>query len=173
MEKRWVLKQQGSEEDNEKLAKELNIEPVLANLLVQRGVRTFDQARAFFRPQLDDLYDPFLMKDMNLAIERIGKAIQNNEKILIYGDYDVDGTTSVALVYSFFKEFHDNIGYYVPDRYSEGYGISLQGIQYAQESEYSLIIALDCGIKANDKVAYAKKLFHSNSRLYQNPKTRI
>jgi len=157
MEKRWVLKQQGSKDDNEKLAKELNIEPVLANLLVQRGVRTFDEARAFFRPQLDDLYDPFLMKDMNRAIERIGRAIQSNENILIYGDYDVDGTTSVALVYSFLKEFYGNIGYYVPDRYSEGYGISLQGVQHALEGNYSLIIALDCGIKANEKVTYAKK----------------
>ena len=157
MEKRWVLKQQGSKEENEKLANELNIEPELANLLIQRGVRTFDQARVFFRPQLDDLHDPFLMKDMNLAIERIERAIQNNENILIYGDYDVDGTTSVALVYSFFKEFYNNIGYYVPDRYSEGYGISLQGIQYAQENNYSLIITLDCGIKANEKIDYAKK----------------
>ena len=157
MEKRWVLKQQGSKEENEKLANELNIEPELANLLIQRGVRTFDQARVFFRPQLDDLHDPFLMKDMNLAIERIERAIQNNENILIYGDYDVDGTTSVALVYSFFKEFYNNIGYYVPDRYSEGYGISLQGIQYAQENNYSLIITLDCGIKANEKIDFAKK----------------
>ncbi len=157
MEKRWVLKKQGSEEENEKLANELNIEPVLANLLVQRGVKSFDQAKAFFRPQLDDLYDPFLMKDMDLAIERIEKAIQNNEKILVYGDYDVDGTTSVALVYSFFKEIYDNMGYYVPDRYSEGYGISLQGIQHAQENNYSLIIALDCGIKANEKISYAKQ----------------
>lgn len=157
MEKRWVLKQQGSPEENEKLSKELNIEPVLANLLVQRGVKTFDQAKAFFRPQLDDLYDPFQMKDMDRAIERIGKAIQNNEHILVYGDYDVDGTTSVALVYSFFKEIYDNIGYYVPDRYSEGYGISLQGIQHAQENDYTLIIALDCGIKANEKIGYAKE----------------
>lgn len=157
MEKRWVLKQQGREEENEKLAKELNIEPVLANLLVQRGVRTFDQAKAFFRPQLDDLHDPFLMKDMNVAIERIERAVQNNENILVYGDYDVDGTTSVALVYSFFKEIYTNIGYYVPDRYSEGYGISLQGIQHAQEKGYTLIIALDCGIKANEKIEYAKK----------------
>jgi len=156
MEKRWVLKQQGSKEENEKLAKELNIEPVLANLLVQRGVRTFDEAKAFFRPQLNDLYDPFLMKDMSRAIERIERAIQNNENILIYGDYDVDGTTSVALVYSFLKEIYGNIGYYVPDRYSEGYGISLQGVQHAQEGNYSLIIALDCGIKANEKVSYAK-----------------
>jgi single-stranded-DNA-specific exonuclease len=156
MEKRWVLKQQGGKEENEKLANELNIEPVLANLLVQRGVRTFDEAKAFFRPQLDDLHDPFLMKDMNLAIERIEKAIQNNENILIYGDYDVDGTTSVALVYSFLKEFYDNVGFYVPDRYSEGYGISLQGVQFAQDNGFSLVIALDCGIKANEKIDYAR-----------------
>jgi single-stranded-DNA-specific exonuclease len=157
MEKRWVLKTQGGKEENEKLASELNIDPVLANLLTQRGVRTFDQAKAFFRPELDDLYDPFLMKDMDLAITRIEKAIQNKENILIYGDYDVDGTTSVALVYSFLKEFYDKIGFYVPDRYSEGYGISLQGVQYAQENEFSLIIALDCGIKANEKVDYARR----------------
>ena len=157
MEKRWVLKQQGTKEENEKLAKELNIEPILANLLTQRGVRNFDQAKAFFRPELGDLYDPFLMKDMNLAIERIEKAIQKNEKILIYGDYDVDGTTSVALVYSFLKEFYDHVGYYVPDRYSEGYGISLQGVQHAQENDFTLVIALDCGIKANEKIDYAKK----------------
>ncbi|MFP4023471.1 MAG: single-stranded-DNA-specific exonuclease RecJ [Thiohalospira sp.] len=157
MEKRWVLKPQGNEKDVQKLAKELNIEPVLANLLVQRGVKTFEQSKAFFRPSLDNLYDPFLMKDMNLAIERIEKAIHNNENILIYGDYDVDGTTSVALVYTFLKSIYPNVGYYVPDRYSEGYGISLQGIQHAQENNYSLIIALDCGIKANEKIKYAKK----------------
>ncbi|MCK5028577.1 MAG: single-stranded-DNA-specific exonuclease RecJ [Bacteroidales bacterium] len=157
MKKRWVLKQQGEKEENEKLANELNIDPILATLLIQRNVKTFDQAKAFFRPELDDLYDPFLMKDMNLAIERIGKAIKNNENILVYGDYDVDGTTSVALVYSFLKEFYDNVGYYVPDRYSEGYGVSLQGVQFAQDNEFSLIIALDCGIKANEKIDYAKK----------------
>lgn len=157
MEKRWVLKPQGNEKDVQHLAKELNIEPVLANLLVQRGVKTFEQSKAFFRPSLDNLYDPFLMKDMDLAIERIEKAIHNNENILIYGDYDVDGTTSVALVYTFLKEFYPNVGYYVPDRYSEGYGVSLQGIQNAQENNFSLIIALDCGIKANEKVDYAKK----------------
>lgn len=157
MEKRWVIKPQGNEKDVQKLAEELNIKPVLANLLVQRGVKTFEQAKAFFRPSLDNLYDPFLMKDMNLAIERIEKAIHNNENILIYGDYDVDGTTSVALVYTFLKEIYPNVGYYVPDRYSEGYGVSLQGIQNAQENNFSLIIALDCGIKANEKVDYAKK----------------
>ncbi len=157
MEKRWVLKPQGNEKNVKKLAKELNNEPVLANHLVPRGVKTFEQLKAFFRPSLDNLYDPFLMKDMNLAIERIEKAIHNNENILIYGDYDVDGTTSVALVYTFLKSIYPNVGYYVPDRYSEGYGISLQGIQHAQENNYSLIIALDCGIKANEKIKYAKK----------------
>ena len=156
MEKRWVLKKQGEKEVNEKLANELNIDPALANLLTQRGVSTFDQAKAFFRPEIDDLHDPFLMKDMDLAIERIGKAIQDNENILIYGDYDVDGTTSVALVYSFLKEFYPNVGFYVPDRYSEGYGISLQGVQFAQDNEFSLVIALDCGIKANEKIDYAR-----------------
>lgn len=156
MEKRWVLKKQGEKEENERLANELNIDPVLANLLTQRGVKTFDQAKAFFRPELDDLHDPFLMKDMALAIERIEKAIQNNENILIYGDYDVDGTTSVALVYSFLKEFYEKVGYYVPDRYSEGYGISLQGVQFALDNEFSLVIALDCGIKANEKIDYAR-----------------
>jgi single-stranded-DNA-specific exonuclease len=157
MEKRWLLKQQGSKEANEKLANELNIKPILSNLLTQRGIQTFEQAKAFFRPQLDDLHDPFLMKDMELAVERIKEAINSNENILIYGDYDVDGTTSVALVYSFLKEFYDNVGYYVPDRYSEGYGISLQGVDHALENSYSLVIALDCGIKANDKIDYAKK----------------
>ncbi|MDA3953733.1 MAG: single-stranded-DNA-specific exonuclease RecJ [Bacteroidales bacterium] len=157
MEKRWLLKKQGSKEDNEKLANELNIDPILANLLTQRGVKTFDQAKAFFRPELNDLYDPFLMKDMDLAVERIGKAIKTGENILIYGDYDVDGTTSVALVYSFLKEFYDNVGYYVPDRYGEGYGVSFKGVDYAKDNEYSLVIALDCGIKANDKIDYAKK----------------
>src|SRR6056297_3447636 len=156
MEKRWVLKPQGNEEDVQKLAKELNIEPVLATLLVQRGVKTFDQAKAFFRPSLENLYDPFLMKDMNLAIDRIERAVQNNENILIYGDYDVDGTTSVALVYTFLKDFYDQLAYYIPDRYSEGYGISYKGIDYAAENGYSLVISLDCGIKASQKIEYAR-----------------
>lgn len=157
MEKRWVLKQYGRKEDVENLAKELNIEPVLANLLVQRGVKTFEDARKFFRPELSDLYDPFLMKDMDLAVNRIEKAVKNNENILIYGDYDVDGTTSVALMYSFLKKFYTNIDFYLPDRYSEGYGISVQGINYAIEKDFKLIIALDCGIKANEKVEYARQ----------------
>ncbi|NOQ27850.1 MAG: single-stranded-DNA-specific exonuclease RecJ [Bacteroidales bacterium] len=157
MEKRWLLKKQGSKQDNEKLANELNIEPILANLLTQRGVKTFDQAKAFFRPELGDLHDPFLMKDMDLAVVRIREAIIRGENILVYGDYDVDGTTSVALMYSFLKEFYDNVGYYVPDRYSEGYGVSFQGVDYAHKNSYSLVIALDCGIKANDKIDYAKE----------------
>src|SRR5690606_30579649 len=115
----------------------------------------YAQAKVFFRPSLDHLHDPFLMKDMEQAILRIVKAIGNNEKILIYGDYDVDGTTAVAVVYSFFRAFHSRIEFYIPDRYSEGYGISTQGIDYAAANGFSLIIALDCGIKAIEKVAYA------------------
>ena len=116
---------------------------------------TYEEARAFFRPGLDALHDPFLMKDMDKAINRIATAIANNERLLIYGDYDVDGTTAVATVYSFFKEFYPNIDYYVPNRYTEGYGISTKGIDYAAEHNFALIIALDCGIKSNDKVDYA------------------
>lgn len=156
MNKRWIIKDQGSDEDVKKLAEELNIHEVLARLLVQRGVKTFEQAKSFFRPQLQDLHDPFLMKDMNFAVERIEKAIQHNEKILIYGDYDVDGTTSVALMYSFLREIYPQVGYYVPDRYGEGYGISHKGIDFAEDNGIGLVIALDCGIKAIDKVKYAK-----------------
>ena len=157
MNKRWIIKDQGSDEDVKKLAEELNIHEVLARLLVQRGVKTFEQAKSFFRPQLHDLHDPFLMKDMNFAVERIEKAIQHNEKILIYGDYDVDGTTSVALMYSFLREIYPQVGYYVPDRYAEGYGISHKGVDFANDNGIGLIIALDCGIKAVDKVKYARE----------------
>lgn len=157
MNKRWVIREPGRAETVESLAHALNIDPMLANLLVQRGVDTFKKARTFFQPELSDLYDPFLMKDMNIAVDRIGSAMARNEKILIYGDYDVDGTTSVALVYTFFTQFYPNIGYYIPDRYQEGYGVSFRGIDYAAENNYSLIIALDCGIKAVDKVEYARK----------------
>ena len=156
MQKRWVVKAV----DNEKvqaLQQSLKVHPILCKLLVQRGIETFDQAKAFFRPSLDDLHDPFLMKDMDKAINRITTAISNNERLLIYGDYDVDGTTSVATVYSFFKEFYPNIDYYIPNRYTEGYGISNKGIDYAAEHNCALIIALDCGIKSNDKVDYAKQ----------------
>jgi len=157
MEKRWVLKHNGNEEQVNHLVEVLGVTPVLANLLVQRDVHSYDQAKAFFRPQLDDLHDPFLMADMNRAVERIGQAIQNHERILIYGDYDVDGTTSVALLYTFFQAHYGNVCYYIPDRYGEGYGVSFKGIDYAQEQRCSLVISLDCGIKAVEKVKYANE----------------
>ena len=155
MNKRWSVMTQPGNADVIKLASELNIDPVLGSLLIQRGINTFEEARFFFRPDLRHLHDPFLMAGMEQAIDRIEKAIANNEKILVYGDYDVDGTTAVSLVFSFFKQIHSNIAYYIPDRYKEGYGISTQGIDYAAENGYSLIIALDCGIKSIDKIAYA------------------
>lgn len=133
----------------------LNINRNLAIILAQRDIKTFTEAKKFFRPELKDLHDPFIMQDMNKAIERLEKAIQKNETILVYGDYDVDGTTSVALVYSFLREIHDHLDYYVPDRYSEGYGISYKGIDYAKEIGAALVIALDCGIKAIEKIEYA------------------
>jgi len=155
MEKRWIYKDKGNPDTINHLAEALGVERVLATLLVQRGISTYDEAKKFFRPSLEDLYDPFLMKDMQAAVDRIDRAIRGNERILVYGDYDVDGTTAVALIYSFFQKKYSKIGYYIPDRYSEGYGISLKGIDYAAENGYSLIIALDCGIKANDKISYA------------------
>ncbi len=157
MEKRWVYKDQGDEKIVRQLAGELSIDLNLSNLLVQRGTHTFDQARSYFRPQLDDLHDPFIMKDMDLAIDRIHKAIEGSEKILVYGDYDVDGTTAVALVYTFLKRFYANVDFYIPDRDTEGYGISYQGIDFASENGYSLMIILDCGIKAIEKTIYAKE----------------
>lgn len=154
MQKRWVIKAVDEAKANA-LQESLKVHPVLCRLLVQRGIETYEQAKSFFRPSLDELHDPFLMKDMDRAINRITTAIANGEKILVYGDYDVDGTTAVATVYSFFKEFYPNIDYYVPNRYTEGYGISTKGIDYADEHNFTLIIALDCGIKSNDKVDYA------------------
>jgi single-stranded-DNA-specific exonuclease len=156
MGKEWIIKDQGDVNEVADLASALKITPSIANLLVQRNVKTYDQARVFFRPSLDDLHDPFLMKDMGLAIERILSAIRKNENILVYGDYDVDGTTSVALVYSFLKLRYDNLSYYIPDRYAEGYGISYKAIDHAAENNISLVIALDCGIKAVEKIAYAR-----------------
>ncbi len=153
----WKIKENGHSDDIRRLAEELTISPVITTLLTQRGINTFDQAKAFFRPDLDSLYDPFLMKDMDKAVERLESAIKNNERILVYGDYDVDGTTSVAMIFSFIRSYHDEVDYYIPDRYSEGYGISFKGIDYAVSKGISLIIALDCGIKAVDKVAYANK----------------
>ncbi len=157
---KWIyttLSEQQCEIQN-KLADELSISPVLSQLLVQREIFTYDDARNFFRPDLANLHDPFLMADMDKAVERLTKAMRHNEKILVYGDYDVDGTTSVSLVYKFLQKFHNNIDFYIPDRYNEGYGISIQGIDYAAQNGFKLIIALDCGIKAVEKVKYASSL---------------
>lgn len=156
MQLRWKVKQADKEIVNA-LQQELKVHPVLCELLVQRGIETYEAAKKFFRPELNELHDPFLMKDMDKAVNRIMEAISRNEKILIYGDYDVDGTTAVSTVYLFFKEFYPNIEYYIPHRYTEGYGISFQGIDYAAENNFPLIIALDCGIKSNDKVDYANE----------------
>ena len=146
------------QQDNKtRLADELLIDPYLAKLLVQRGIDTKEKAFDFFNPDLSNLHDPFLYPDMDLAVKRIEKAIGNKERILIYGDYDVDGTTAVALVYKFLRRFTNNIDYYIPDRYDEGYGISYLGIDYAEKTDVKLVIALDCGIKAIAKIDYAKE----------------
>jgi single-stranded-DNA-specific exonuclease len=158
MKKRWVQAAAADIETTRLLAQQLNIDKKLAEILVQRGISNFEQAKHFFRPKMEDLHDPFLMKDMDKAIRRIDIALEENERILIYGDYDVDGTTSVALAYSFFSQFTDQIEYYIPDRHKEGYGISTIGIEYAAEHMFTLIIALDCGIKSVDKVEYANSL---------------
>lgn len=141
----------------EGMAKELGISPVLCKLLLQRGITSIEEAKKFFRPQLQDLHDPYLMKDMDKAVERLNLAMGRKEKILIYGDYDVDGTTSVALVYKFLRNYYSNLDYYIPDRSDEGYGVSFKGIDYAYENDVKLIIVLDCGIKANEKIDYAKR----------------
>lgn len=153
---RWTLKPKPEPQQIEQLAKALKVDGLVAQLLVQRGITTYAEAKKFFRPELTDLHDPFLMKDMDLAVARIEKAIAAGENILIYGDYDVDGTTSVALVSSYLLTYYPNIATYIPDRYDEGYGVSFKGIDFAQDNGFSLIIALDCGIKAIDKVDYAK-----------------
>ena len=154
---RWTLKPIPSSKKIKPLAKELSISSSLATLLVQRNITTFQQAKTFFRPELSGLHDPFLMQDMHIAVERIEKAITDNQNILVYGDYDVDGTSSVALVASYLKSYYANVATYIPDRYEEGYGISFKGIDFAEDNNFSLIIALDCGIKAIDKVDYANK----------------
>jgi single-stranded-DNA-specific exonuclease len=166
-EKIWRFKQEGDREKVETLAKELcmpkdNPTPkdvrcynIVANLLVQRGIDTYDKAKDFFRPDLNKLHNPFLMKDMEHAVERILLAIEANEGILVYGDYDVDGTSAVALVYSYLSTFYDNLHYYIPDRYEEGYGVSFKGVDFAAQNDISLIICLDCGIKATEEIAYA------------------
>ncbi|MBO7101798.1 MAG: DHH family phosphoesterase [Bacteroidales bacterium] len=154
-EKRWIIRQDHDLETVENLAASLGVDRIIATLLVERGVKTFEEARRFFRPGLDQIHDPFLMKGMKQAIDRINEAIKNRERIMVYGDYDVDGTSAVALVYSYLKELNRNIDFYIPDREREGYGISYQGIDYARETGVKLIIALDCGIKAVDEMAYA------------------
>jgi len=156
MRKNWNIKEPAGTYEAETLAKALNIERPVANLLIQRGIKTSEQAIAFFKPEFTQLHDPFLMKDMDIAVERIESAIRRGENILIYGDYDVDGTTSVALIYIFFRKIYNKLDFYIPDRYKEGYGISYAGINYARDKGISLIIALDCGIKAIDKVKYAR-----------------
>jgi single-stranded-DNA-specific exonuclease len=153
----WRIKEKGDADVIERLTNELSIDAVLANLLAQRGITSYDEAKAFFRPSMEHLHDPFLMKNMDQGVNRLKVAIDHGEKILVYGDYDVDGTTSVALVYLFLNKIYDKVGYYVPDRYSEGYGISMEGIQYAETNEYSLVVALDCGIKAVEKIEHAKQ----------------
>lgn len=154
---RWNLKPKPDSEKIKSLQDSLNIDELIATLLLQRGIETFEQARQFFRPKLEDLHDPYLMKDMDKAVARIEKAIEKQENILVFGDYDVDGTTAVSLVSSYLKSFYPNVDTYIPDRYDEGYGVSFKGIDYADDNGITLIIALDCGIKSIDHVAYAKE----------------
>ncbi len=158
MEKRWVYAKGGDDDIVAELSASLNINRALAGILVQRGIHSFDEAKYFFRPSLDDLHDPFLMKDMDRAVDRLTDAIANEEKILIYGDYDVDGTTAVSLVYGFLRRYYDRLDFYIPDRYKEGYGISETGIRWAHDNGFSLVIALDCGIKAIDRMNQANEL---------------
>jgi len=152
---RWKNKNNPEKEKVDKLSADLGIDGTIARLLVQRDIETFEQAKYFFRPNLNDLHDPYLMKDMDLAVKRIENAVAQQENIMVYGDYDVDGTTSVALVYSYLTTFYSNVTTYIPDRYDEGYGISYKSIDFASDNDITLIIALDCGIKAIDKINYA------------------
>ena len=157
MKKKWNLKPKAKEQLVTELQENLGVAKIIAELLAQRGITTFESAKTFFRPDISHLHDPFLMKDMDSAVARLSKAIRQSENILVYGDYDVDGTTAVSLMYSFIKSIHEKVEYYIPDRYTEGYGVSLQGVDYAANNKFSLIITLDCGIKAIDKVDYARK----------------
>jgi len=155
---KWIPINVPNQKEIDSLAKKLSVDLLISKILVQRGINTFDKAKTFFRPKLEDLYDPFLIKDMDIAVDRIQNAILKKERILIYGDYDVDGVTSVALVYSYLVKNYSNIIKYIPDRYKEGYGISRQGIDYAKKEKVHLIISLDCGITAIDKINYANEL---------------
>lgn len=169
MDKIWRYKEKAEEEQVNRLADELCVPKnstnekdrrtyrIIASLLIQRGIKTFEEAKKFFRPDLNSLFDPFLMNDMDKAVERIMIAISGGERILVYGDYDVDGTSAVALVYSYLEKFYPNVDYYIPDRYGEGYGVSFKGVDYAQENDIKLIICLDCGIKATQEIAYARE----------------
>lgn len=154
---RWTLKPKPDSEKVTHLAQALKVDEFVATLLIQRGIETYEAARKFFRPVAEDLHDPYLMQDMDKAVARIEQAIANEENILVFGDYDVDGTTAVSLVSSYLKTYYSNVATYIPDRYAEGYGISFQGIDFAEDNDFSLIIALDCGIKSIDHVAYAKE----------------
>ena len=154
---RWTLKPKPEEEKINELATALQVSKTIATLLLQRGISSFEEARQFFRPSLNDLHDPYLMKDMDKAVARLEQAIANEENILVFGDYDVDGTTAVSLVSGYLKSFYPNVATYIPDRYDEGYGVSFKGIDFADDNGFSLIIALDCGIKSIDHVAYAKE----------------
>lgn len=154
---RWTLKPKPEEEKINELATALQVSKTIATLLLQKGISSFEEARQFFRPSLNDLHDPYLMKDMDKAVARLEQAIANEENILIFGDYDVDGTTAVSLVSGYLKSFYPNVATYIPDRYDEGYGVSFKGIDFADDNGFSLIIALDCGIKSIDHVAYAKE----------------
>jgi len=156
MEKRWIIKEQGDSAVVKHLSGVLGVSESLANLMVQRYITTPGEAHTFFNPSLDLLHDPFLMKDMTIAVDRLSTAIKKNEKILVYGDYDVDGTTAVAMVYSFLKDQYSNVEYYIPDRYKEGYGVSFQGLDFAWRNNCRVVITLDCGIKAVEKIQYAR-----------------
>lgn len=155
MQRRWIYNALPPQDEVEALSKSLNINPYLSTILLQRGKNSFEEAKKFFRPSLEHLHDPFLIKDMDKAVARLQRAIDTNEKILVYGDYDVDGTTAVALVYSYLKSFYPNCDFYIPDRYTEGYGVSESGVIWAEENDFTLIIALDLGIKASDMVHLA------------------
>ena len=154
---RWTLQSKPEKEKVQKLQNELQVDEIIATLLIQRGIETFEQAKTFFRPTLNNLHDPYLMKDMDKAVSRIEKAIENEENILVFGDYDVDGTTAVSLVSSYLRSYYPNVATYIPDRYDEGYGISYKGIDFADDNGFTLIIALDCGIKSIDHIAYANE----------------
>jgi single-stranded-DNA-specific exonuclease len=157
MEKRWLYKEIPNKDEIATLCKAINTSFYSSAILLQRGITDFNEAKKFFRPSLSDLHDPFLMKDMDKAVKRLKHAMDHDEKILIYGDYDVDGTTAVALVYSYLRKFYPNCEVYIPDRYAEGYGVSLAGIEWAEQNKFSLIIALDCGIKSSEIVMLAKR----------------